>query len=80
MDSTLSLKDFQSLRSTSIIDPGLDDVPLSDDDNASITKEIWEEIVTNDPNEDAAVAFKELFDLLKNISKGFWCKLINDHT
>ena len=64
-----SFKDFQSLCNASNIAPGLDNTPLSKDDVAIIAKEIWEEIMSNDPNEDAIITFKEHMKLLKMSNK-----------
>lgn len=78
MHTTQSFNDFQALCNTSNVKPGLDNTPLSDDDVAVIAKEVWEEIMCNDPNEDAIVTFKEYMDLLKKSNKGFLYELFHD--
>lgn len=78
MANIQSFNDFQSLCNTSNIAPGLDNTPLSDDDVAVISREIWEEIMSNEPDEDAIVTFKEYMDLLKKSNKGFRYELFHD--
>ena len=65
---------------TSRIEPSLDKIPLSNDDADVASKEIWEEIMSNDLNEDAIFSFKEHMELLKKSKKGFWDDLFHDVT
>ena len=70
MASVHSFKEFQSLCGTSNIEPGLDNTPISDGNVTIFAKEIREQIMSNDPNEDAIVAFKERMELLKIATRG----------
>ena len=80
MRSIQSHNEFQSICNTSNIEPSLDNEPFYDDDVTVIDKELWEEIMSNDPNEDAIITFQEHMELLKQSNKDFFCQFFNDTT
>ena len=73
-----SYNDFKALHNTSNLDIGLDNIPLSDDDIATVEKELWKEIMSNEPDEDAIVTFKECMELLKDSNVGFHYEIFHD--
>ena len=68
---SLHFKDFQHLCNTSNLVAGLEDIPLSDDNAAQVGKEVWEEIMSNDNDDDVLITFKEFMSMMEAGNAGF---------
>ena len=77
MKSFESYNGFEALCDTSNLDIGLDKTPLSDNNIATIAKELWQEIISKEPNEYSIVTFKEHIKLLKDSNVGFYYEIFH---
>lgn len=80
MQDVESFKDFQHLCNTSNLVAGLEDIPLSDDNAAQVGKEVWEEIMSNDYDDDVLITFKEFMSMMEAGNAGFRYQMFYDTT
>ena len=78
MDNVKSYNDFKSLCNTSNLDLGLDNNPLTDDNIAEMSRDLWQEYMADDTNEDSMVTFAEYMQLLAQHNPGFRHVLLQD--
>lgn len=79
MDNLDNFETFQNFAKVNELHSGLDDVPLNENDNTEIAKELWLEIMSKKTDEDSIVTFKEYMDLMRQTADGdFRYELLSD--
>ena len=78
MNNMKSYNDFKSLCNTSNLDLGLDNNPLTDVNIAEMSRDLWQEYMADDTNEDSMVTFAEYMQLLAQHNSGFRHVLLQD--
>ena len=78
MKNVKSYNDFKSLCNTSNLDLGLDNNPLTDDDISEMARDLWQEFMADDANEDSMVTFTEYMEILREHNSGFRYVLLQD--
>ena len=79
MNNITDFNDFQTFFSSSKLEIGVDNVPISDDNIVAISKEVWTDIINEKGyDEKSFLTFVEFMKLLQESNKGFEYRLMKN--